>query len=67
MIILSNDQKSITINMTNDIYPGYDRKEKCECYNINPPYVSCTYKQDAEFIQKEVNNFINKLCKELMK
>ncbi len=67
MTILSNNQKNIKIRFTNTVYKSYDKEENQECFNVNPPYISCSNKQDAERIQEEINTLVNKLSKELMK
>lgn len=67
MTILSNSQKNIKIRFSNTVFKGYDKDDNQECYNVNPPYISCSNKQDAERIQEEINALVNKLTKELMK
>lgn len=67
MTTLSNNQKSIKIRFTDSVCTTYDREAQDECYNVNPPYISCSNKQDAIRIQREVNDLVNKLCRELLK
>lgn len=67
MTVLSNNQKSIKLSFTNKISISYDKDYNKECYNVNLPAVSCTNLQDAERIQQEVNEFVNKFSRDLLR
>ena len=68
MTTLNNDSgKIIKISLTDKIDVITDYDEKRICYSIELPKISTTSKEDAETIQKEVNTFVSKLCKKLMK
>ena len=68
MTILNNDSgKIIKLSLTDKIDVITDYDEKRICYSIELPKISTTSKEDAETIQKEINTFVSKLCKKLMK
>ena len=64
VITLSNNDKMITINLSNKIHINKNDKT---VYEIDLPVVKCNRLSDAEYIQKETNAFINNICKNLLK
>ena len=63
MTILTNneDKRTIKISLSDIIHE--DQKE----YTAVLPFIVCSNKQDAVYIQEKVNSYVNKISKELLK
>ena len=62
MTTLSNNEKSIDIRLTGAITIVNDN-----CYRVNLPTVSCSTENDALYMQRKINEFVNNLSRELLK
>ena len=62
MTILEGKDKSISLKFFGDV-----TMIKENDYTVNLPTVSCTKKEDAEFMQEKINEFVNDLSRELVK
>ena len=62
MTTLTNGEKSIDLTLSNTIKISENKH-----YDINPPKITCSKFEDAEYMQKEINTFVNNLACELMK
>ena len=62
MTTLTNGEKSINITLIDEI-TILDSKQ----YVLNLPKVICSKLEDADYIQKEINELVNDLARELMK
>ena len=67
MIILSDsdNRKNIKLSISDVIHEGSPEIGKKE-YTIVLPLVVCNDKKDAEYIQSQVNMYVNEICKEVL-
>lgn len=68
MMILSNNEKVIQFSL-NEIIRENKNVGDIIRYTYTPelPTITCSSKKDAEYIQKEVNAFVNKIVNSLIK
>lgn len=67
MMILDNKDKVIKYSLSSVIRENKYTDDKMRfAYTPELPTVICNNKQDAEYIQKEINMFVNKIIKNLM-
>lgn len=64
MVILSNGAKAIQYSYGNMILGNTDTPTS---YTVELPTVVCSDKNDAEYVQQEINKFVSNLSREIIK
>lgn len=68
MLTLTNKDKIIQCSLSKTIHENKPINDKTYfTYTPELPIVKCDNKNDAEYIQKEVNTFLNKIIHNLVK
>lgn len=67
MTELSNNRKTISITTSDTIVNRYNAYSKTYHYEIKLPAIICSDRDDAKFIQKQINILANELVDKCMK
>ena len=67
MVTISHNAKSIQMELSDKINTQTDYTLKRITHTIELPKISCTSKEDAEYIQRLTNEFVSRLCHERLK
>lgn len=66
MVTINNGDRFIQFSLSNTIVTNKTTTE-CVTYTPELPKINCSNESDAVCIQEEINAFINKLVKDLLK